>query len=171
MSSFTLTLKAQFARGECDVILTTEDIVEPGGETLAELPLVWVGAPGGQAWRQRPLRLAHESNCIFRQGVQAALDDAGIRWEMAVESGSTRAAEATISADLAVHTMLAGSEPTHTEQIAHHGALPDLGRIKVNMYVADPVHSPAVEALAMLIRRAYAVKAVRAAAMTEATAG
>jgi hypothetical protein len=92
---------------------------------------------------------------------QAALDDAGIRWEMAVESGSTRAVEATISADLAVHTMLAGSEPPFVEQIPHQGLLPDLGRIKVNLYVADPVHSAAVDALAVLIRRAYAVKAVR----------
>jgi DNA-binding transcriptional LysR family regulator len=161
ISAFTRTLKAQFARGECDIILTTEDTVEPGGETLADVPLVWIGAPGGQAWRQRPLRLAHETNCIFRQGVQAALDDAGIAWEMAVESDSTRAVEATVSADLAVHTVLAGSEPPYMEQIAHHGVLPDLGRIKVNLYVADPVHSQAVEALATLIRRAYAVRAVR----------
>ena len=161
ISAFTRALKAQFARGECDIILTTEDMVEQGGETLADVPLVWIGAPGGQAWRQRPLRLAHETNCIFRQGVQAALDDAGINWEMAVESDSTRAAEATISADLAVHTVLAGSHPTYMEQIAHHGALPELWRIKVNMYVADPAHSPAVEAMAGLIRRAYAVRAVR----------
>ncbi len=161
ISAFTRTLKAQFARGECDIILTTEDDVETGGETLAVVPLVWIGAPGGQAWRQRPLRLAHESICIFRQAVQATLDDAGIRWEMAVESDSPRAAEATVSADLAVHTVLAGSEPPHTERIIHNGALPDLWRIKVNMYVADPVHSPAVEALAALVRRAYAVRAVR----------
>ena len=44
--------------------------------------------------------------------------------------------------------VLAGSEPPYVERIAHHGALPELGRMKVNLYVADPVHSPAVEALA-----------------------
>ena len=84
LSSFTRVLKAQFARGECDVILTTEADLEPGGETIAELPLVWVGAPGGSAWKSRPLRLAYEHNCIFRQGVQAALVRAGIPWVMAV---------------------------------------------------------------------------------------
>ena len=68
LSSFTRVLKAQFARGECDVILSTEADLEPGGETIAELPLVWVGAPGGVAWKSRPLRLAYEHNCIFRQG-------------------------------------------------------------------------------------------------------
>ncbi len=158
ISSFTRVLKSQFGRGECDIILTTEDGVEPEGETLAELPLIWVGAPGGMAWRHRPLRLAYEHNCIFRQSVQAALDAAGIAWQMAVESDSTRTIEASVSADLAVHTVLAGSEPPYVERIAHGGALPELKRMKVNMYVADPAHSTTVTELAGLIRRAYAAR-------------
>jgi DNA-binding transcriptional LysR family regulator len=156
LSSFTRVLKGQFARGDCDIILTTEDAADPGGETLVELPLVWVGAPGGSAWKRRPLRLAYEHNCIFRSGVQARLDAAGIPWEMAVESEQTRAIEASVSADLAVHTVLAGSEPPQLERIAHHGQLPDLASSRINLYVADPAHSPVIEVLADLIRRAYA---------------
>jgi DNA-binding transcriptional LysR family regulator len=156
LSSFTRVLKAQFARGECDVILTTEVGVDPEGETIAELPLVWVGAPQGAAWKSRPLRLAYEHNCIFRQGVQAALDRAGIPWEMAVESDSTRTVEASVSADLAVHTVLAGSEPPYVERINHGGALPDLSTMKVNLYVAQPTHSHTIQAMAEMIRRAYA---------------
>jgi DNA-binding transcriptional LysR family regulator len=156
LSSFTRVLKAQFARGDCDIILTTEAGVDPEGETIAELPLVWVGAPQGTAWKQRPLRLAYEHNCIFRQGVQAALDRAGIPWEMAVESDSTRTVEASVSADLAVHTVLAGSEPPYVERIAHGGALPHLSQMKVNLYVAQPAHSATIQAMADMIRRAYA---------------
>ena len=164
ISSFTRVLKAQFGRGECDIILTTEDSVDPGGLTLAELPLVWVGAPGGVAWKSRPLKLAYEHNCIFRQGVQVALDNAGIAWQMAVESDSTRTIEASVSADLAVHTVLAGSEPPYVERISHGGALPDLKRMKVNLYVADPAHSPAVLEMAAMIQRAYQARGmVRAA--------
>lgn len=162
LSSFTRSLIDQFGRGECDIILATQDSVGVGGETLVELPLVWIGAPGGQAWRQRPLRLAFEYRCIFRQWAQAGLDKAGVSWEMAVESDNTRTIEASVSADLAVHTMLAGSEPQHLERIAHGGALPELACMKVNLYVADPVHSPAVEALADLIRRAFAGQRARA---------
>ena len=44
MSSFTSTLKDEFAHGSCDLILTTESGLEPDGETVAELPLIWVGA-------------------------------------------------------------------------------------------------------------------------------
>jgi DNA-binding transcriptional LysR family regulator len=155
LSSFTRVLKAQFARGECDVILTTEVGVDPEGETLVELPLIWIGAPQGTAWKSRPLRLAYEQNCIFRQGVQAALDEAGIAWEMAVESDSTRTVEASVSADLAVHTVLLGSEPPYVERVQHGGALPDLAKMKVNLYVAEPAHSPTILALAEMIRRAY----------------
>lgn len=158
LSSFTRILKTQYARGECDLIVTTEDQVEPGGETLTELPLVWVGAPGGQAWRQRPLPLAYEQRCIFRQGVQERLDAAGVPWVLAVDSDNTRTVEATVSADLAVHTVLEGSEPRHVERINHGGALPDLARMKINLYAASAVRSPATEALAAFIRTAYAGK-------------
>ncbi len=164
VSSFTRVLKAQFARGEADVILTTEDRLDEGGETLAELPLVWVGAPRGQAWRQRPLRLAYEQNCLFRARAQAALDGAGIPWEMAVESDSTRAIEATVSADLAVHTVLAGTEPPYVERIAHGGALPDLPGMKVNLYLAPTAPTPALVALAGFLRAAWAQHQPRAMA-------
>ncbi len=160
VSSFTRVLVAQFGRGECDLILTTEDQLGEGGETLAELPLVWVGAPGGQAWRSRPLPLAYEHNCVFRMGVQAALDAAGVSWVMAVESDSTRAIEASVVADLAVHTLLAGSEPAYLERIDHAGTLPDLARKKVNLYMSQATPTAPLQALAGLIRDAYANRAV-----------
>ena len=155
LSSFTRILKEQFGRGEADLILTTEDGVEEGGVSLAELQLVWVGAPGGQAWRQRPLPLAYEQRCIFRKNVQERLDAAGIPWTLTVDSDNTRTVEATVSADLAVHTVLEGTEPRHVERISHGGALPELGRLKINLYQGH-VPSPAGERLAQLIRAAYA---------------
>jgi DNA-binding transcriptional LysR family regulator len=157
LSSVTRVLRQQFGRGECDIILATEEDTPPGAEALVELPLVWIGARGGQAWKSRPLRLAFEHNCIFRKEVQAALDAASIPWEMRVESDSTRTIEASVLADLAVHTSLAGSEPPHVERIAHGGQLPELATMRVNLYVAEPAHGPAVELLAALIRRAYAM--------------
>ncbi len=154
VSSYTRRLKALFARGEADIVLTTEDSCGPEGETLNELPLIWLGAPGGVAWKQRPLPLAFEHNCIFRVGVQEALDRAGIPWVMAVESDSTRSIEASVSADLAVHALVAGAEPRYLEPIPHGGALPDLARTHINMYVAEPSHGPTVDALAAMIRDA-----------------
>jgi len=154
-SSYTSRLKELFARGELDVILTTEDDPDPGGETLIERALVWVGAEQGQVWRQRPLRLAFEHNCIFRRGVQRALDAAAISWEMAVESESTRTVEASVSADLAVHACIEGTEPPYVERITHNGALPNLPRISINLYRADLARGAPVDALCEAIRQAY----------------
>ncbi len=154
-SSDTRRLKQMFARGECDVILTTEDGLEKGGETLIELPLVWFGAPGGGAWRERPLRLAFCSNCIFRSGAQRALDDAGIAWEMSVESDSDPAVEATVSADLAVTAMIEGTANAHMEQIAHAGALPELKRQKINMYLGELAQGEVSMGMADLLRKHF----------------
>ncbi len=81
---------------------------------------------------------------------------------MAVESDSTRAIEATVSADLAVHTVLAGTEPPYVERIAHGGALPDLPGMKVNLYLAPTAPTPALVALAGLLRAAWAQHQPRA---------
>lgn len=155
LSSYTTRLRDLFAKGEVDIILTTEDRCGEDGETLSELPLVWVGAIGGSAWKQRPLRLAYEHACIFRKGVQAALDRAGIPWEMAVESESIRTVEASVSADLAVHTVVEGALPPYVERIQHGGALPDLMTTQINMYVSDVSGGAAIDELAGLIRQAY----------------
>ena len=164
VSTFTRSLKEQFARGECDLILTTEDTIDAGGETLASLPLVWVGAPGGVIWKQRPLRLAFEHRCIFRAGVTAALNKAGIPWEMAIESDQCRTIEASTSADLAIHAMIDGTIPPYLEVIQHGGALPMLEKVRINFYHADPTKSPVIQDLAALVRQAFAVKQVQAVA-------
>ena len=84
-SLYTSGLKELLARGEMDLILTTEAGVDAGGETLNREPLVWAGAPGGQAWRQRPLRYASCGHCVFKRPALEALEAAGIPWELAVE--------------------------------------------------------------------------------------
>jgi DNA-binding transcriptional LysR family regulator len=146
VSSYTLKLRQLFAQGECDLILTTEETVAPGGETLRS-------APGGQAFRQRPLPLAFEFNCIFRTGVQAALDAAGIDWVMASEAEATRSIEASVSADLAVHALVAGAEPRDLVAVPHGGSLPDPGQIQVNLYTGQ---NEAAGPLAAIIRQEYA---------------
>ena len=156
ISSYTSRLKSMFARGECDIILTTEEEKDAGAETLAALPLVWVGAPNGQAWRSRPLRLAFERNCIFRKGVQKALNAASIQWEMGVDGDSTRTIEASLSADLAVHAVIDGTVQPFLEQIDHGGALPELAVPRVNMYAASNSGGQAMQDLLSMIRRAFA---------------
>ena len=147
---------ALFREGGCDLILTTEDICPPEAETLCERDLVWIGARGGSCWQERPLRLAVGRYCAFRAGVIRALDHAGIPWVAAVESESDRTLEAAVTCDMAVHTLLAGTEPASTERIEHGGALPELTRQKINLYLRVNETAPGVLALAAMMRNGWA---------------
>ncbi|MGR3289838.1 MAG: LysR family transcriptional regulator [Paracoccaceae bacterium] len=164
VSSHTRALKEQFARGECDMILTTEDGCDSGGESLVTLPLVWIGAPGGAIWKQRPLRLAFEHRCFFRKMVQQALADADIPWEMAIESEQSRAIEAAVSADLAVHAMIEGMSPPQSEVIPHGGALPKLESVNINLYVAATAKGQMCDDLAHFVRQSFSPHAIQAVA-------
>lgn len=155
ISSYTTSLREQFSRGEIDVILTTEGEVGAGSETLAEVPLRWIGAPGGQAWKTRPLRLAFCRYCGFRNGALRRLDEAGVPWEMAVDSESDRTIEATVSADLAITTMLEGHAPPHLVHVETGGALPDLGVMRINLY-SSSAQSEVADALKSLVRQEFA---------------
>ncbi|QBF32905.1 LysR family transcriptional regulator [Thalassococcus sp. S3] len=155
VSSFTRGLKEQFAKGECDLILTTELAGSAECETLAERPLCWIGAPGGSTWRQRPLRIAFGRHCSFRPKVIEALDKADFSWDMVVETESDRTIEATVSADLAVHAMIEGTEPPHLQIIDHGGALPELPMQMINLYGAEAKNNHLVRELADLLRTAF----------------
>ncbi|WP_040610894.1 LysR family transcriptional regulator [Oceaniovalibus guishaninsula] len=155
ISSNTATLKPMFARGEADFIVTTEDILPEGAQRLATVPLVWMGAQNGTAYRQRPLRLAHTTQCIFRRGAQEALDRAGIAWESAVESIAARAAEALVSADLAVCAGLAGAEPPFAERLGSGSGLPELAAQNINLYCRDTGAGPVFDTMERLLRQHY----------------
>lgn len=155
ISSYTRALKEQYGRGECDLILTTETLLDPGAVTLCRKPLLWVGAPGGAAWRQSPLKLAFGRMCTFRPRVVEALDEAGIPWDVMVETESDRTIEATVSADLAIHTMIEGTEPPHLERISHGGALPELPMQQINLYGAQSSKGVVHDTLADFLRQVF----------------
>ena len=155
ISSYTRRLMAEFRKGDCDVILTTESELQPGGEALCELPLCWVGAPSGRVWKQRPLRLAFGRHCLFRPLVIDALERAGLDWTQVVETDNDRTIEATVSADLAVHAVLEGTETPFLKRIDHGGALPDLPSQQINMYAANTAGNEVFQTLANLLRRAF----------------
>ncbi|MEM1299860.1 MAG: LysR family transcriptional regulator [Pseudomonadota bacterium] len=158
ISSYTLKLKELLETGEADLILTTENETPGNAECVTTQALVWVGAPGGAAWRSRPVRLAFERKCLFRPWALEALDRANIPWEMAVDTGSTRTVEATVAADLAINAVLESAVGPHFDRITHGGALPELPSTRINMYRgygARPVAKEPLDALAGMVREAY----------------
>lgn len=164
----TLELKASFERGELDVILTTENAPDEGGEMLVDLPLNWIGAIGGNAWHRRPLPIAFCSNCFFRPGVIHSLEAAQMDWHMVVDSQVDNAVEAAVSADLAIHASIEGSLPPQTEVIEHDGSLPALGRTQICLY-AQGRDAAVTAALVDLMRGAYCPAETPALAVASAT--
>ncbi len=163
-STFTATLKDQLARGEMDLILTTEHEVDPGGEVLARFPLVWVGGQGGQIWRTRPVRFASVTRCIFKRDAIDALETAALPWVLAVDAQSFSAVDASVSADLAVCVQLESAVPMHCEAIRHGGALPSLPDYNVNMYRTEGPQKALAGHLADLVRECYGLGGDRMAA-------
>lgn len=151
----TAKLKEGFARGEFDMILTTESAPGEGGERLATRKLFWVGAPDGIAWQQRPLRLAFTETCFFRPIAQGALNGAGIRWEVAVGGDSEQVAEATVTADLSVSARIEGTLPAGMVAIEGANALPDLGHLDICLYRAQVQKGEVVDRLLRQLRCAY----------------
>ncbi|MFO1174126.1 MAG: LysR family transcriptional regulator [Paracoccaceae bacterium] len=156
-SSFTLTMKEALARGELDIILTTEEEPGPGGESVADHQLVWVGAAGGCAWQARPLRLGFEETCKFRPIALAALDRAGIHWEMGFSGRSIEAVQAMIAADLALTVRMRNRFSKGCAEVPAQAGLPELGGMKICLYDAGLQKGAAVEDLKDHIRAAYAV--------------
>ena len=101
------------------------------------------------------MRLVFGRHCIFRAGAIAALESAGIPWELAVETESDRTIEATVSADMGINTMIDGMHPRHLEQIDHGGTLPELTLQKINMYGMERARGEVLSQLGALLRQAY----------------
>jgi len=154
ISAPTRALRDMFGRGQCDVIVTTEDQAGPGGESLVRLPLVWIGASDGAVWKRDPLPVAFCSNCIFRPDVLRRLDAGNVPWEMVVESDIDNAVEAVVSADLAVTAVIQGAYPRQTDVLDHGGALPDPGETRIIMY-GERADNPVIASLCGLIRGTY----------------
>lgn len=138
-TGFTAGLYESFARGALDIILTTESQLLDGGETLAELPLVWYGRKDGAAFRKRPLPIAYGKRCFFRPQVIRALNAADMAWDMVIDTDADASVMAMVGADLAVIAILKGQEVAGLAPLAQGHGLPELPLQKVNLYCAGGV--------------------------------
>ena len=157
VSSYTSILKDRFARGDFDLILTTEQTPDAGAEVLSEWGLCWLGAIDGRAHLDRPLRVAFKETCLFRPLALEALTAAGIAWEIAFDGDSESVVEATVAAGLGVTVRMetalaAGCAWLRAEE---GSGLPALPGSKVCLYDSGRIKSEAVEALRTALRSGY----------------
>ena len=157
-------LRDRFASGELDVIVTTDFDVPEGARPIGRRRVGWVAARGSGLAFRRPVPLAFTRGCVFRAKALAALDEAGVRFVHAVESGDVRAVEAAVAADRGVHAMILDGLPPHLGIVEPEAGLPPLPDVRVNLHVADGARQgPA--ALGRTLEEAFAGEALATGAV------
>lgn len=155
MVELTKKLKAMYAKGDLDLIMTTEFDADTGGEVISEEKLAWVGAKGGSAWRQRPLPLTITRNCAFKDIAFRELKKAGIGWEEVAGLDNVAVVEALNSADFGVSVEMQSTIITGREIVDHKGQLPDLPAHKIVIYAPANNQDQLSAAMAECLRAGY----------------
>lgn len=145
----------QLRSGGVDLALTTETECGRHGETLRTDRLVWVGAPGGDAYVKTPLPVSLGApSCTFRPVAIEALGKAGRDWRAVCEVSRMEPVYAALEADLAVAPLLRSSVPERFEILGRAARLPALPEFRINLY-APPGLGPAARDLADHVRASF----------------
>ncbi len=129
-------LKARVASGKIDLAVLEEHPSNQLGDTLYADRLIWVGARGGKAVWETPLRLSMISSaCVFRPAVLEALDATGRAWKSVFESDNRDATIAMIRMDMAIGALLASAVPSSIEELPPACGLPRLPNFNVTLSI------------------------------------
>ncbi len=160
VSSFTLDLKQKLEQGKADLILGTELECPLGAVSVASAKLNWFCAEDGRVWKKQPLAVAYEHHCLFRYIAVEALDKAGIMWELVVDTDHEKTVAASVSADLAVHARLWGTQSDDWIIVPDEAGLPELPELQITMQRGGAANPVLIDRLASLITEYYAHQVV-----------
>jgi DNA-binding transcriptional LysR family regulator len=148
-------LREQVVQGGVDIALTFGEIGRPydDAETLAHLPLVWVGPHDFVAEPERPLPLALlDAPCMFRNFGIGALDAAGMAWRIAFTSPSLAGLWGAVEAGLGVTIRTGLGMPETLSVLDERSNLPPLaGTAPLSLHVAPNGRSEAIGRLQALL--------------------
>lgn len=150
-------LTERLAEGLLDVALTIRHGPGSTGETLGVEPLVWVGPPGIELDPAAPVPLAcNPEGCIHRAHAIDALIRAGRSWTVRYMSDSPAAANAALTAGLAIGVKADHAIPDGCADVGTRLGLPDLGTVTVELHRSPTAVSPACRSLVEIVRAVYA---------------
>jgi hypothetical protein len=151
----TIKAKEAFEAGECDLILTTEDHCGPGGETLPACR--WSGS-ARRAGRLAAAPAAAGAGAVLRLsprhsgGARPRRHPMGGGGRIAID----RTLEAAVSCDMAIHALLAGTEPPMPSASPMAARCPNSTQLpRQPLHPPRRAQSPGVAGLADLLRRAW----------------
>jgi DNA-binding transcriptional LysR family regulator len=155
-SGITVDLLAALEQGALDVALATQKDTPKGAELLLRDPLVWVGAPGGQAHLRDPLPVSFGSpNCAFRASAITSLAKVRRDWRPVCEASVLDAVKATLYADTAISPMLLSALPSGLTVLEAADGLPPLPPFCINMHLRRVGRSPVADEFAAFVRQEF----------------
>ncbi|KWT66332.1 LysR family transcriptional regulator [Hyphomicrobium sulfonivorans] len=156
IAGITADLLASLKDGELDIALSTEPDVPSDAELLLCDPLVWIGAPGGQARFRTPLPVSFGSpSCAFRASAVAALATVGRDWRPVCEATVLDAIKATLFADVAIAPMLLSTVPPGLAVYETGEGLPPLPPFCINMHMRRSGRLPVANEFAAFVRQEF----------------
>jgi DNA-binding transcriptional LysR family regulator len=156
VSERTAVLRKLLRERSIDLALMTEPTKADRDQYLMTDRLVWVGAKGGEASKQRPLAVALGAHgCAFRTLAIRALNAAKIDWRAICQVGSMEPVFATLEADMAVAPFLVRTVPERLGILTDAG-LPKLPNYHLNLRLPAAAASAAALELARHIREGFA---------------
>ena len=149
----SMRLIAATARGELDFSLVNVISSDVEYEKLKSDSLVWVGSRHHLAHEMTPLPLGIETNCLWGNWAQQALDKAGIHYRLAYSTFNIGGIAAIIEAGLAVSVMSSSSVLPGMRILGKAEGFPDLPITSIGLVKSTTSLTPAAEQLANSIRQ------------------
>jgi DNA-binding transcriptional LysR family regulator len=134
-------------KGQIDLALVLA-VENRGGETLASLPMTWIGGKNVVLDDGQPIPLAvFEQPCAFRAAAIAALDAAQIPWRIEFTSPSIAGLWAAVDAGLGITVRTSLSAPGNLSDVGKRFGLPKLPAVELSFHVAKRKLTPAAARL------------------------
>lgn len=133
-------------KGELDLALLFGARRRSDAQPLTALQMVWIGSEKQMFELQlgRPLALALcTPPCFFRETAIAALNEAGISWQIAFTSLSIHGVWAAVDAGLGITVRTATAVPRPLRAIASKSGLPRLPMVEVSLHDGGRELTPA----------------------------
>jgi DNA-binding transcriptional LysR family regulator len=137
-------LADRLEKGQLDLIMLLTETTRVEVETLATLPMAWIGPANSVGLPAGPVPLAVlEAPCTFRAAAMAALDNAGIPWHIAFTTPSLSGLWAAVDAGLGITVRTAASVPDNLIVLNGGAELPPLPMAHLFLSSAGRELSPA----------------------------
>ena len=146
-TGLSVDLMPGFEQGDLDLVIAGRGLVFKGGELLYRDPLVWVAAPSFELRLDRPLPLATLPDfCTHRRLSLAALDHAGMGWQIVYAGSSMAGLLAAVMGGLGIAAIPISSLTGQLRRLTEADGLPPLASSEIALFRQGEQLSPSATA-------------------------